>query len=105
VARQWSLLILSLFVLFIDYGVLRQFSVAVIKQLRLGNLQSGGLFGLQFLRPKKIVPPIPDTISNALLCLQTGALHGCPLRGSTYQLTETDADTHSQVLDRGRGPL
>ena len=23
--------------------------------------------------------PIPDTITNAMLCLQTGVLHGCPL--------------------------
>ena len=27
------------------------------------------------------------------------------LRGSTQQLTETDADTHSQALDRGQGSL
>ena len=25
----------------------------------------------------------PDTITDTMLCLQTGALHGCPLRGST----------------------
>lgn len=26
------------------------------------------------------------------------------LRGSTLQLTETDADTHRQTLDRGQDP-
>ena len=32
-----------------------------------------------------------------LLFLQTGVEHGCPLRGSTQQLTQKDADTHSQT--------
>lgn len=27
--------------------------------------------------------PKPDTITDAMLCLQTGAWHGCPLRGPT----------------------
>ena len=27
--------------------------------------------------------PNPDTITDAMLCLQTGAQHGCPLSGST----------------------
>ena len=27
--------------------------------------------------------PIPDIITDAMLCLQTGAWHGCPVRGST----------------------
>jgi hypothetical protein len=41
--------------------------------------------------------PVPGTINNTLLCLQTGAR--CPLRGSTQQLTQTDTDTHSQTVD------
>ena len=36
-------------------------------------------------------------IINDLLCLQIGG--SCPLRSSTQQLTQTDADTHSQTVD------
>jgi hypothetical protein len=49
--------------------------------------------------------PIPDTINDTLLCLQIGDQHNCPLRGSTQQLTETDADIHGQTLDGGWGLL
>jgi len=42
--------------------------------------------------------PTPHTITNAMLCLQTGDQHGCSLRGFTQQLTVTDVDTHSQTL-------
>ena len=38
--------------------------------------------------------PIPNTINDTLLYLQTGAC--CPLGGSTQQLTQTNTDTHSQ---------
>ena len=34
---------------------------------------------------------IPDTINDTLLCLQTVDKHNCPPRGSTPQLSETDA--------------
>jgi hypothetical protein len=40
-----------------------------------------------------------------LLYLHTGALHTCPLRDSTKQLTETDAETHIQTLDGGGGTI
>jgi hypothetical protein len=40
---------------------------------------------------------IPDTINDTLLCLHTGAC--CSLSGSTQQLTQTDADSHSQTVD------
>jgi DNA-binding GntR family transcriptional regulator len=33
----------------------------------------------------------PDNINDSLLYLQTGAYHNCPLRGSTQQVTGTDA--------------
>jgi hypothetical protein len=36
------------------------------------------------------------TLLMILLCLQTGALQGCPLRSPTQQLTQTIANTHSQ---------
>ena len=38
--------------------------------------------------------PITDIITDAMLCFQTGAYYGCPLRVST----KTDADTYSQAL-------
>ena len=47
--------------------------------------------------------PIPDSINDTLLCLQTGAQHNCSLRDSTQQLIETDAETHSQSLDGALG--
>ena len=51
--------------------------------------------------------PIPwastHTISDDLLCLQTGVWHDCPLRGSILQLTQMDAETHSQTLDEAWG--
>jgi hypothetical protein len=47
--------------------------------------------------------PIPDTINDTLLCLQTGSWHNCPLRSSTQQLTKIDAETCSQTLDKSSG--
>jgi hypothetical protein len=41
--------------------------------------------------------PVPNTINDTLLSLQTGAC--CPLRGSTQQLTQIDTDTYSQTVD------
>jgi len=32
-----------------------------------------------------------------------GALHNCPLRGSTQQLTKTDVDAQKQTLGKGQG--
>ena len=53
------------------------------------------------LRPFQGQAPIPNSIKDTLLCLQTGP--SCPLRGSTQQLTQTDTDTdtdtHSQTMD------
>jgi hypothetical protein len=39
------------------------------------------------------------TSDDTLFCLLTRTYHNCPLRGSTQQLTETDAKAHSQTLD------
>jgi hypothetical protein len=47
--------------------------------------------------------PVPDTIDDTLLCLHTGAWHDCSLRGSTNQLTETEAKTNSQTLGESYG--
>jgi hypothetical protein len=44
---------------------------------------------------------IPDTTNDTLLCLLTGALHNCPLRGFAQQLTETNTEAHRQTLDEG----
>lgn len=42
----------------------------------------------------------PNTITDAMLCLQTGAWHGWLSSEMLYQqLTETDADTYSQPMD------
>jgi hypothetical protein len=41
--------------------------------------------------PSQGEAPRPDTVTDAMLGLQTGAWQGCPLRGPTRQLTETDA--------------
>ena len=48
------------------------------------------------LRPFPWQVPITNTINDILLCLQTGAC--CPLRDSTYQLTRTDTDIHSETV-------
>ena len=53
--------------------------------------------------PSHVQTPVSDTISDTLLCLQTGAQHNCPLRGSIQQLTEIEADTHTQTLDEVPG--
>ena len=53
---------------------------------------------LEDLQVKKFT----DIINDTLLCLQTEAQHGCPLRGSTNQLNQTDAETHSQTGDGAR---
>ena len=42
---------------------------------------------------------IHDIIMNTLLCSQTGALHKYPMRGFTQQLTEMDAENHSETWD------
>ena len=57
------------------------------------------------LDPSHVQAPIPDTINDILLCFQTGVWHGCPLRASTQELTRTDADIHSQILDGAWGLL
>jgi hypothetical protein len=44
--------------------------------------------------------PNPDTITDAMLCLQTGTSEKI-----YQQLTETDTDTYSWPLDSGRSPL
>ena len=48
-----------------------------------------------------VTAPIPDTINDTLICLQTGAC--CPLRGSTQQPTQTDKETHGQTVDGAWG--
>lgn len=45
------------------------------------------------------------TLLMVLLRLQTGVSHDCPLRGSTQQLTEADAETHRQTLNEAWGLL
>jgi hypothetical protein len=40
-----------------------------------------------------------------LLCLQTGVKHDCPLRDSTQQLSQTNADTHSKTVGGAWGLL
>lgn len=49
--------------------------------------------------------PIPHTVNDTLLCLQTGAKHNCHLRGFIQQRMETDADSHSQTLGGAWGIL
>ena len=43
--------------------------------------------------------PIPDTINDIMLCLQTEAC--CALRGSTQQLTQSDKGTNRQTAHGG----
>ena len=40
-----------------------------------------------------------DTITDAMVCLQTGAYHGFPQKLPNKQLPETDANTCSQPMD------
>jgi hypothetical protein len=48
----------------------------------------------------------PDTITEVMLCLQAGAWHAwLSSERLCQQLTQTDADTHSQALDGSQGPL
>jgi hypothetical protein len=47
--------------------------------------------------------PIPNTINDILLFLKTGAY--CLLRSSTQQLTQTDTETHNQIVDKSWGLL
>jgi hypothetical protein len=49
--------------------------------------------------------PIPDTINDILLCLQIGTWHNYPLRGSTQEPIEMDAETHSYTLSGVQGVL
>ena len=44
-----------------------------------------------------------DTISDTLLCLQTGIQHICLLRGCMQQWMVVDAETHSQTSGRAQG--
>jgi hypothetical protein len=46
---------------------------------------------------------ISGTSNDTLLCFKTGIYHNCPLRDSTQQLTETDAHSQSETLDRAQG--
>ena len=43
--------------------------------------------------------------SLTLLCLQTGAYDNSSLRGSIQQLTETEAEIHTQTLEIAEGIL
>ena len=47
----------------------------------------------------------PLTLLVMLCCAFRQEPNVVVLRGSTQQLTETDADTHSQALDRGQRSL
>jgi hypothetical protein len=49
--------------------------------------------------------PIPDTTNDTLLCLQTGALFNCRLRGKTQQLTQIEAETHRQHYTELESPV
>ena len=43
--------------------------------------------------------PILNIIMDTMLCSQTGVFHNCPMRGFTQQLTEIDAENHSETWD------
>ena len=43
--------------------------------------------------------PIHDIIMDTLFCSQTGVLHKCPMRVLTQQVTEMDAENHSEMWD------
>ena len=45
------------------------------------------------------------TITDAKFYFKTRTQHSSPLRCLMQQLTEADADTHKQPLDRGQGSL
>jgi hypothetical protein len=49
--------------------------------------------------PSHACRPNPEPITDAILCLQTGAWHGCPLRVSTRNRLESNADTYRPPLD------
>jgi hypothetical protein len=51
--------------------------------------------------PSHVQAPNTDTITDAMLCLQTACLSSELLY---QQLTETDADTYSQILHWVQGP-
>ena len=61
---------------------------------------------LEDLQVKKFT----DIINDTLLCLQTEAQHGCPLRGSSEQLTQTAkqlmklGNSYGRVGRRTEGP-
>ena len=46
----------------------------------------------------------PDTIADAKKCYLTGAWYSCPVK-ALLNLINTDADTHSQPLDRTGTPM
>ena len=55
---------------------------------------------------QRLIPgeaPIPNIINDTLLCLQLRAC--CSLRGSTQQLTKTDANTHQPTSGWSLGTL
>ena len=43
--------------------------------------------------------PIFNIIMDTMICSQTGDFHKCPMRGFTQQLTEIDAENHSETWD------
>ena len=47
----------------------------------------------------------PITINDTMLCLHTGVWYNCHLRGLIQQLTEAQAESHSQTLGRIQGIL
>ena len=49
--------------------------------------------------------PIPDTINDILLYLQTETQHNCHQRGFAQQLIEIDAEAYSQILSGAWGIL
>jgi hypothetical protein len=40
----------------------------------------------------------PDTITDAMVCLQTGAYQDCPLKVPKKQLNESDTDLYTQPM-------
>ena len=53
--------------------------------------------------PAQEEAPKPDTMTDAMVCLQIVAYHDCPLKGPTSSWIEPDADTYTQSMDRSCG--
>lgn len=49
------------------------------------------------LNPSCGYEPIPDTINDTPLCFHKEVYHNCPLKDSNQHLSETDAETQSQL--------